>query len=234
MKGNVIMKICRTILSAAIACTMMFQVSAMAWTAHKQDLTQVDVVIDENVELSGNNPSDWAKIEIDLAIEAGLVPDLTGNPKYQDTINREQFAELVSNMLEKVLNSQIDSAPSDTFTDTTNPAVLKAYNYGVVNGMGDNLFAPTVATNREQIAAMVFRATEVIKDSTGKDLTPTIGSIEKFADKTDISDWAIESVGELAENGIMNGTSDNTASPKDSCTVEQSILLIYRVYNSAV
>lgn len=234
MKGNVIMKIYRTILSAAIAGTMMFQVSAMAWTTHKQDLTQVDVVIDENVELSGNNPSDWAKNEIDLAIEAGLVPDLTGNPKYQDAITREQFAELVSNMLVKVFGTRIDPAPAETFADTTSIAVLRAYKYGVVNGVGDNLFAPKETTNREQIAAMVFRATEVIKDSTGKDLTPVVGSIEKFADNTDISDWAIESVGELAENGIMNGTSDNTASPKDSCTVEQSILLIYRVFNSAV
>mgnify|MGYP002647557698 CR=1 FL=1 len=234
MKGNTVMKIYRIILSAAIAGTMIFQTSAMAWEAHKQDLTQVDVVIDEGVELSENVPSDWAKSEIDLAVDAGLVPNLTGSPKYQDTINREQFAELVSNMLEKVLNTQIESAPTGTFTDTTNIAVLKAYKYGVVNGVGDNLFAPTDTTNREQIAAMVFRATEVIKENTGKDLTPAMGSIEKFADKSDISDWAVQSVGELAENGIMNGTSDSTASPKDSCTVEQSILLIYRVYNSAI
>jgi hypothetical protein len=228
------MKIYRKILLTAIASLMVFQASAMAWTTQKQDLTQVDVVIDENVELSDNIPSDWAKSEIGLAIEAGLVPNLTGSPKYQNTINREQFAELVSNMLEKVLNTQIDSAPPDTFIDTTNTAVLKAYKYGIVNGVGDNLFAPTDTTNREQIAAMVFRATEVIKENTGKDLTPTIGSIEKFADKSDISDWAVQSVGELAENGIMQGTSDTTASPKDSCTVEQSILLIYRVYNNAI
>lgn len=228
------MKIYRKILLTAIASIMVFQASAMAWTTQKQDLTQVDVVIDENVELSDNIPSDWAKSEIDLAIEAGLVPNLTGSPKYQNTINREQFAELVSNMLEKVLNTQIDSAPPDTFIDTTNTAVLKAYKYGIVNGVGDNLFAPTDTTNREQIAAMVFRATEVIKENTGKDLTPTIGSIEKFADKSDISDWAVQSVGELAENGIMQGTSDTTASPKDSCTVEQSNLLIYRVYNNAI
>ena len=123
---------------------------------------------------------------------------------------------------------------TDTFTDTTNISVLKAYKCGVVNGVGDNLFAPTEITNREQIAAMVFRATEVIKENTGKDLTPVIGSIEKFADKSDISDWAVQSIGELAENGIMNGTSDVTASPKEACTVEQSILLIYRVYKSGV
>ena len=228
------MKIYRKILLTAIAAAMTFQTTAMAWTAQKQDLTQVEVVIDENVELSGNVPSDWAKSEIDLAVAAGLVPNLTGSPKYQDTITREQFAELVSNMLEKILNTEIDSAPSDTFTDTTNIAVLKAYQYGVVNGVGDHLFAPTDTTNREQIAAMVFRATEVIKENTGKDLTPLIGRVEKFTDKADISDWAMQSIGELAENGIMNGTSDTTASPKDSCTVEQSILLIYRVYNSAI
>lgn len=228
------MKIYRIILLTLIAAATLFQTNAFAWTAQKQDLTQVDIVIDENVELSGNVPSDWAKSEIDLAISAGLVPALTGNPKYQDAITREQFAELVSNMLEKVLNTQLDPAVSDTFTDTANIAVLKAYHCGVVSGIGDNLFAPTDTTNREQIAAMVFRATEAIKDYTDKDLTPISGSVEKFADKSDISDWAAQSIGELAQNGIMSGTSENTASPKDSCTVEQSILLIYRVYNSAI
>ena len=228
------MKRYRTILLTAVAGTVMLQSTAMAWTAHKQDLTQAEVMIDENVSLSENLPSDWAQNEIDLAVQAGLIPDLTGSPRYQDPISREQFAELVTNMLEKILNTQISAAPSDTFTDTTNIAVLKAYEYGVVNGVGDNLFAPTDTTNREQIAAMVFRAAEAIKENTGKDLMPASGSIAKFTDQSEISDWAVQSVGELSENGIMNGTSDSTASPKETCTVEQSILLIYRVYSRAV
>ena len=179
---------------------------------------------------SEGGPSSWAVSEIESAMQAGLLPNLTGNPKFTDSITREQFAELVVNMTEKALDKEIEAAANNTFTDTTNEAVLKAYKAGIINGVGDNKFAPKTTTNREQIATMIYRATEFLKAQTNKDLTPNAGNIDKFTDKANISSWAVEGVGKLAANDIMNGTSSTTASPKDSCTVEQSILLIYRVY----
>lgn len=95
--------------------------------------------------------------------------------------------------------------------------------------MGDGTFEPKT-TNREQIAAMIYRAVQYMEKETGKALTPAAGSVEAFQDKAQISDWAVEGVGKLAANAIMNGTFRSTASPKQSCTVEQSILLLYRLY----
>lgn len=74
----------------------------------------------------------------------------------------------------------------------------------------------------------------VIDKNTGKvgyiDKTGALTDQPAFQDKAQISDWAVEWVGKLAANAIMNGTSQSTASPKQSCTVEQSILLLYRLY----
>jgi len=56
------------------------------------------------------------------------------------------------------------------------------------------------------------------------------GGIDKYDDRGEVSDWAVDGVGVLAANGIMKGTSDTTLSPKSPCTVEQSIILIYRLY----
>lgn len=179
---------------------------------------------------SEGGPSSWAVEEIQKAINASLVPELTGKPKYQDSITREQFAELVVNMTEKALDKEIEAAANNTFTDTTNESVLKAYKAGIITGVGEGKFEPKTTTNREQIATMIYRATEFLKAQTNKDLTPNAGNIDKFTDKANISSWAVEGVGKLAANDIMNGTSATTASPKASCTVEQSILLIYRVY----
>ena len=181
-----------------------------------------------------NNVSDWAKKEFDKANELGLVPSLTDSPKYQQAITREQFAEIIVNMTEKTLGKQIEAASDDTFTDTTNESVLKAYKAGIITGVGEGKFDPKTTTNREQIATMIYRATEYLKAQTNKDLTPNAASVEKFTDKANISSWAAEGIGKLAANYIMNGTSATTASPKDLCTVEQSILLIYRVYNVAL
>ncbi len=181
-------------------------------------------------QLAANQPSSWAKAEVEAAKAAGLVPALTGNPGYQNSITRQQFAELVVTLVEQAIGKTLEAAPAGTFSDCDSLAVRKASAAGIVNGMGEGLFAPGQTTNREQIATMVNRAIQYIKAETGTDLTPVKGSISKFADRSSVSSWAVEGVGALAANGIMNGTSATQLSPKATCTVEQSILLSFRTF----
>lgn len=190
-----------------------------------------DILSEEQIERE--QVSDWAKEEFDIANFLGLVPPLTDQPAFTGNITREQFAELIVNMVEKVLGKSLDVASSNTFTDSSNTAVLKAYEAGIITGVGEGKFAPKNTTNREQIATMIYRATQYLAEQTGENLTPNAGSIEGFTDKASISNWAAEGVGKLAANDIMKGTSATIASPKNACTVEQSILLIYRVYQKA-
>jgi hypothetical protein len=49
-----------------------------------------------------------------------------------------------------------------------------------------------------------------------------------YADSDKVSDWARESVAALAGLKVMEGTGGGMLSPKNSCTVEQAILLVYR------
>ena len=176
--------------------------------------------------------SGWAKSTLDLAYEAGIVPALTGDPAFKAAITREQFAELAVAMVSAVCGRP-ELTGEKTFSDCINPDVLLAAEMGIVSGVGNGKFDPKTTTNREQIAAMVDRAINYINEQKGIDLTPAASDISKFADKNQVSSWAAESVGTLAANGIMSGTSATTLSPKDSCTVEQSIMLLYRVYEAA-
>lgn len=188
-----------------------------------------DVLGEEYIQK--NTTSSWAADEIDAALAAGLVPTLTGNPGYRDAITREQFAELVVQAVTVICGAP-EMAPADTFTDTNNPAILQAYQAGIVDGVGDNKFNPKQITNREQIATMITRAVAYIKAETGTDLAPVAGDLSKYTDKAQVSGWAVDGVGLLASNGIMKGTSDTTLSPKASCTVEQSILFVFRMYQA--
>ena len=147
-------------------------------------------------------------------------------------ITREQFAELAVAMVSAVCGKP-ELNGEKTFTDCSNPDVLLAAELGIVSGVGEGKFAPKSTTNREQIATMVNNAINYINEQKDIDLTPAASDISKFADKDKVSGWAKESVGTLAANGIMSGTSATTLSPKDSCTVEQSIMLLYRVYEAA-
>lgn len=188
-----------------------------------------DVLSPEYIEK--HTPSSWAVDEIDAARMAGLIPELTGNPGFQDSITREQFAELALQLVKVVYGESADMTQAKSFSDCTNPAVLEASAFGIVEGYGGNKFSPKNTTDRQQIATMLGRSITALKDLTGKDAAPKAGSVDQFSDKDAIASWAKSGVGLLAANGIMKG-SGGRAMPTDPCTVEQSILMCYRIYQT--
>lgn len=180
--------------------------------------------------MNDSEPSSWATSEITAAQKAGLIPTLTGEPGYQDSITREQFAELALQLVKVVYGGQADMSNAKSFSDCTNPAVLEASAFGIVEG-SDGKFNPQNTTDRQQIATMLGRSIAALKDLTGKDAAPKAGSVDQFSDRDSIASWAREGVGVLAANGILQG-SGGKAMPQEPCTVEQSILMCYRVYKT--
>ena len=208
----------KVLLAFSMACALL-AANAMAFTVVEGgDLTEI------------NAPHEWAEAEVALAREAGLITEHTDNC-FKEDITRFQFAELAVNLAEKATGKEITPAPADTFTDCTETAVLKAYAAGIVNGVGNGTFAPDQTTNREQIAAMLYRAVQYIERNGGKGLAIKTSDISKYTDNAQVSSWAKEAVGTLAANGVMKGTSGTTLSPQASCTVEQSVILVYRLYS---
>ncbi len=213
-------------LLAAALCAALMLTPALAVRVKPQDLSRVEVTFDPAVDPGKNasGPSQWAVSEIDAAVAAGLVPTLSGSPRYQDTIDRLQFAELAVNLVEVVTGEALTPADPATFSDCDSVAVLKAYGAGIVNGVGDGRFDPNGELTREQLATMLYRAWTVLGDA-----APAVG-LGGYADAGDVSTWAEDAVSALANAGIMKGTSEIILSPQDPCTVEQSILLVYRLY----
>lgn len=102
------------------------------------------------------NASSWAVPELDRALEYSLITDMIKG-RMNASITREEICEVImalyENMAGKVVCSQ-----TRVFSDTNNPEVYKAYQLGIVNGVGNNRFDPDALTNREQVATMIYRA----------------------------------------------------------------------------
>lgn len=173
-------------------------------------------------------PSGWAKVEVEQAVQAGLVPQLAGDPAYQDSLTRQQFAQLIVQTVEVVLGKELPAPSQDTFTDCADPAVLKACEAGIIGGIGGGKFAPEQTTNREQIATMMARAIDYLEQNSDLSLAPKAGSLEGFTDAAQVSSWASDAFGRMASNGLMEG-SGSALSPQAPCTVEQGILLAARI-----
>lgn len=170
--------------------------------------------------------SSWAVPELDKASEYGFVTD-----KIQDNmgkpITREEFAELAVILYEKYTGVKAVSADMNTFADTVNPEVFKAYNLKIVKGTDifRKLFSPEDFTTREQVAVMLYRTIKAMNPEADFS-TEGIGT---FSDENDISGWALESVRFMNKNGFMRG-GDGKMNPREICTREMAVLITTRVY----
>ena len=167
--------------------------------------------------------SDWAEEELAAAEKDGYV---TGRCRLyrQDNITRLQFAELAVNYLEKTTGTTLDTAKDDAFIDTADESVLKAYAAGIVQGRGEGRFDPDGLLTRQELSAMLYRT----MGKAGVDFSEVSLDLDAYTDGGQVDGWAREAMSALVGSGVLQGTGENSLSPKDSCTVEQAILLTYR------
>lgn len=166
--------------------------------------------------------SDWAKGEIALAAACGIMP-LSLSENYQSDITREEFCEMVVNMLPE----NLEETRKPSFRDTKNENVKYAYAIGVVNGESDKVFNPNASATREEMAAMLYRAYKLIASKAAPK------SYSTAPDKRSVSTWAREAVDFLNEEKIMNGDELGNINPLSNTSREEAILLVYRSFCSA-
>ena len=166
-------------------------------------------------------PAGWAKVFVDRAIAEGLLPAELQSA-YDQPITRREFCLLSDALYTKVKGSAAPVDATVTFTDTTDPAILRMASAKVVNGVGNELFDPNGQLTREQAATMLSRLAAAL----GKPLTD---SAPTFDDNGSVAGWASAAVGQMQLSGIMSGTGNNQFSPQQSYTREQSVVTIVRM-----
>lgn len=172
------------------------------------------------------NASSWAVPELDKAAGYGFITDKIRD-KMNASITREEFAEIAIKLYEKCTGRQALYYDMSAFADTRNPEIFKAYNLKIVKGTDiyNRLFSPDWFTNREQIAAIMFRTVAAMNHDT----SPATGEADKFTDEKDVSYWALEPVRFMIKNGFLKGA-DGKLNPKGTCTREAAVIIAARVY----
>lgn len=175
--------------------------------------------------LDGKTFSGWAQNGLSNAATEKLIPYKELPNDYTEPITRGQFCALAAVLCESLKHTELPY-DANVFTDVadTDTAILKMAKAGIISGYGSGLFGTNDALTREQAAAILTRVCE----SMGGDLTVT--KTNAFTDK--FSTWAVEPVSKVYSAGIMSGYSAAIFGAKDSYTVEQSIITMFRVYGS--
>jgi hypothetical protein len=185
-----------------------------------RDGVSVNITVEPDPIIIDESVSPWAESYVRTALEKDLIPE-TLQDKYTTNITRAEYAALAVILYEN-LKGEIKERIE--FVDTDDINIKKAAAIGVVNGVGNNRFDPDANLTREQAAVMLARLANVIDHPLPKETTT-------FRDIMDISDWAIEAVGQVQATGIMSGVGNNRFAPKELYTREQSIITIIRLYN---
>ncbi len=176
----------------------------------------------------------WAQPFAREAASNSLLP-YEFTDKYSENITREQFCKLLGNFIAVKENyASLDMYMTDNdkpylknyFADCSgvDDSVNMLHALGIVNGRDGINFDPQGTITREEAATLLCKVAE---------LYGWIGteSSLKYADKGDISPWAVFYVTWANENGIMTGVSDDEFAPQGAYTVEQAVATMIRLNN---
>lgn len=163
---------------------------------------------------------DWAKNAIEKLYKKGIIAGV-GNEQFApgELITREQMAKIICTAF-KISGTD---AEYTAFNDMDSakwyaPYVKAVSQNGIMNGIGDNLFGIGQPVTRQDFAVIISRILN----------TSQIDDNISFTDFDEISDYAKQSVLQLASKNIITGFSDGSFKGKQSCTRAQAAVIIDR------
>lgn len=176
-----------------------------------------------------DSSSDYARQAIlTLAKKNIITGDGNGNFNPQSTVTRAEMITMIVRALE-IDTTDVPATP--TFSDI--PKTHWAYNYveaayreGIVKGLSKDTFGKNDQCTREQMTVMFVRSLGISKKNS------KFANIDDLADKDMISSWAKDAVEFSLSSGLMNGTSNDTFSPRGNAQRQQVAVVIHRLINN--
>ena len=188
---------------------------------------EAEKVVTANVRASYRNDISWAA-QNDLVDFA-----LLGND-YTKDMTRLQFCSVAVRMAEKMAGKAIAPAPANTFPDTNNEYVLKAFAAGITTGQKDGTFNPNGTLTRQQMGTFLYRALMWVRDNSNIRYTTYTSKLANFTDANLLASHAKQSMPFMNALGLINGNTATTLNPNGNCTIQQAIRVAYRSLSADV
>lgn len=179
---------------------------------------------------TSDTPTSWFQEDIKDAIDKNFVPnDLQGN--YQSDITRAEYAVLALSIY-SVSGAEFSWEEMTPFDDCIGhkyeQQLVAAYNAGIIAGDGKGTFNPDDKISRQQVAVMLVNLLKQISPKRDFEVKNTYS----YPDQNDIAPWARYYIDYCFENEILRGGTGNSIAPLGNATIEQSIVLLYRIAKS--
>ena len=107
-------------------------------------------------------------------------------------------------------------------------AVAWASKKGIVNGVGEGLFAPDNELTREQLVTILYRYAKAFGKSAG---TYNKDNLRAYKDKSKVSNYAVEGFRWAVSEKIISGRSNNELAPQGTATRAEVATILQRFIN---
>ena len=166
----------------------------------------------------------WAKEDIDFIASRELISGTNATQFLPNTnITRTDFLMALG----KLSGADVSGYKTSSFTDVANdspamPYIEWALNNGIVQGIGNNKFAPASFITREQMAIMMVNYAKVTNYT-----LPVSRQAVTFADNAKISSWAKDAVKSIQQTGVIVGKPGNLYDPQGNATRAEASAILH-------
>ena len=170
-------------------------------------------------------PGAWYYDAVDYAASEGLFNGTSETTFTPDgTMTRGMFVTVLANKTE---NYSAHQYTGSSFADVAAgqwyaPPVEWASQSKLVNGVGNDCFAPNDSVSREQLAVILYNYAK----GCGADISTTTGALGAFTDNGHISGYARTAMEWAVSHKVLNG-SDGRLDPKGTATRAQVAQILY-------
>ncbi len=167
----------------------------------------------------------WFRLGLAQADALSIVPESFNDLALDQTITRDEFAEIIVRAYFEADGVLPKYDGSKTFSDGPGPYADTAYALGFVSGYPDGTFRPEEQIKREELFVMIHKflsALENQEENTGN----TQQLKEAFQDADALSPWAVESALVVYTRQVVSGTGAGKLAPKASTSRAEALQLV--------
>ncbi|URN95023.1 MAG: S-layer homology domain-containing protein [Candidatus Pristimantibacillus lignocellulolyticus] len=172
----------------------------------------------------------WAKNAVNN-LGSRLVIDEVDNSMFNpdQDITRAEFAAVIVRGLGLKLDDSIRAFSDVTESDWYNNAIQTAFIHNLTTGFNDASFRPNDNITREEAMVIIARAMTITKLNEKLTEQPSAAQIGQFTDTDEVSSWAVSSIEDTIQVGIVSGRTSTKLVPKGNMTRAEAATIIERL-----
>lgn len=188
------------------------------------------VIVEVNVPLTDIQAHSWAVNEVKSLYAKGIVSGMSGD-RFDPLgeLTRAQFLHMV---VQGIGESHVPNPTGYLLSDVSEgqwytDSIRLGLELNIIQGRPDGSFGVHERVTREEMAVILERAMQAVKQDATSDLDVSTGA--DFRDNEDIPDYAKQAVSPMQQLGLLKGMGDGNFAPKQTANRAQGAVVVARM-----